>query len=189
MKRFYIAVLFFFFALPSARPQESYWGFKGGLNVADLGGKNLGYVSKLSWHAGGVGEFVMSPFVSLQVELVYSNQGAFTDNSREVKLNYQYINLPVFAKFYYLKNASFELGLQYGYLFKAAKKTPQYTETLSSVNRNDFAAVFGLAYDLGETVVLEVRYNLGISDTRGTDIVYDARMTNRVLQISVDFLF
>ncbi len=188
MNRFYIAVLFFFIGASPAWSQESYWGFKGGMNVADLGNKDLGYVTRLSWHAGGVGEFVMTPFISLQIELVYSSQGAFIDNSREVKINYQYANLPILAKIYFVEDASFEIGMQYGYLIKAAKKTPQYTEVLNA-NRNDFAAVFGLAYDLGQTVVFELRYNLGISDTRGTDIVYDARVTNRVLQISVDFLF
>jgi len=105
-------------------------------------------------------------------------------------LNYHYFNLPVLAKIYFVEDASFEMGMQYGYLFKAVKRTPQYTENLiSNINRNDFAAVFGVAYDLGNTVVFELRYNLGISDTRGADIIYEQRITNRVLQISVDFLF
>lgn len=189
MKKIYIILLIILASFQVAKSQESYWGIKGGMNVADLGGKELGYVTKLSWHAGGVGEFVLTPFISLQVELIYSNQGAVTDNTREVRLNYHYTNLPVLAKIYFLEDASFELGMQYGYLIKAVKRTPQYTEILTSVTRNDFSAVFGLAYDLGETVVFELRYNMGISDTRGANIIYEQRVTNRVLQISVGFLF
>jgi len=191
MRRLYFIILFVIISFQAARSQEVLWGVKGGMNVTDLGKKELGYVTKLAWHAGGFSEFIMTPFVSIQVELMYSLQGAATDASREVKLNYHYANLPIIAKLYFLEDASFELGFQYGYLVKAIKKTDYgYTENLNSqVNRNDFSLVFGFAYNLGETAVFNLRYNVGISDTRGADIIIEQRVTNRVLQLSIGFAF
>jgi len=191
MRRLFFIVLLVIISFQVARSQETLWGVKGGMNVTDIGRKELGYVTRLAWHAGGFGEFIMTPFVSIQIELMYSLQGAVTDASREVKLNYHYANLPIFAKIYFLEDASFNLGIQYGYLVKAIKKTDYgYTENLNNlVNRNDFSLVFGFAYNLGETVVFDLRYNMGISDTRGADIIYELRKTNRVLQFSVGVVF
>ncbi len=191
MRRLYFSILFVIISFQTAKSQETLWGVKGGMNVTDIGKKEMGYVTRLAWHAGGFGEFIMTPFVSIQIELMYSLQGAATDASREVRLNYHYANLPIFAKIYFLEDASFELGIQYGYLVKAIKKTDYgYTENLNSlVNRNDFSLVLGFAYNLGESIVFDLRYNMGISDTRGADIIYELRRTNRVLQLSFGYIF
>lgn len=190
MKKQLLFVSILFFSFSNSYPQEVEFGVKGGLNFSTLGKSDLGYVSRLGYHFGGTAEFITTPFFSIQTELVYSLQGAATDRSREVYLNYHYLNIPLLAKAYFYEDASFEIGIQYGYLLKAVDKSDYYTQDRSEdVNSNDFSAVFGLTYKLDEKFFFSLRYNLGISNTAKQDIVYEKRYTNRVFQLSLGYIF
>ena len=172
----------------SVSAQEVEFGAKAGLNVCTLGKSDLGFSSRIAYHVGGTAEFIMTPFFSLQTELMYSLQGAAVDRTQNIFLNYHYLNIPAFAKFYFYEHAAFELGFQYGRLLKAVNAN-YLGSTEDIVNKNDFSAVFGLAYKLNERFLFGLRYNLGISNTADRDIIYELRHTNRVLQISFGYLF
>jgi hypothetical protein len=171
-----------------ASAQEVELGAKAGMNVSNLG--KSGYLARIGYHAGGTAEFITTPFFSIQTELVYSLQGAALDRSQNIYLNYHYLNLPVLAKAYFYEDASFEIGMQYGFLMKAVNKSDIYSDEITSqVNRHDFAAVFGLNYKLGDSFNFGLRYNLGITNTQKQDVIYENRRTNRVLQISFGLVF
>ena len=190
MKKQLLFVLILFFSSSNSFSQEVEFGVKGGLNFSTLGKSELGYVSRLAYHFGGTAEFITTPFFSIQTELVYSLQGAATDRSREVYLNYHYLNIPLLAKAYFYEDASLELGIQYGLLLKAVDKTDYYSQDRSEdVKSSDFAAVFGLTYKLDEKFIFSLRYNLGISNTAKQDIIYEKRFTNRVFQLSLGYIF
>lgn len=180
---FYVAIVSFY-----SHAQEVEIGIKGGMNVATLGKSTLGFLPRVSYHLGGTAEFITTPFFSIQTELMYSLQGAAVDRSQNIYLNYHYLNIPLLAKAYFYEDASFEIGIQYGRLIKAVNES-YIGSTEDQVNKNDFAVVFGLAYKIGEKVNFGIRYNLGITNTADRDIIYEARHTNRVLQISLGYLF
>jgi hypothetical protein len=163
---------------------------KAGLNISDLGKQDFGFVSRLTYH-GGVGlEMKYTPFFSLQPELVYSLQGAAKDINREFRLNYHYLNLPVIARMYVYHDASFHLGLQYGFLLKAVDRDNINNDDITdSVNRHDLAGVIGFGYTLSEKLVFDLRYNIGFTNTAGFDVIFQQRVTNRVMQLSVGYLF
>lgn len=168
--------------------QEVEWGIKGGMNVATLGSSALGLDPRITYHLGGTAEFITTPFFSIQTELLYSLQGAAVDRTQNIYLNYHYLNIPLLAKAYFYEDASFEIGIQYGRLLKA-DNTSFIGIDESEINNNDFSAVFGLAYKIGDKVNFGLRYNLGITNTADRDIIYEARHTNRVLMISFAYLF
>lgn len=188
MKKLYIFFLPLIMLFNEARAQEVELGAKAGMNVSNLG--KSGYLARIGYHVGGTAEFITTPFFSIQTELVYSLQGAAIDRSQNIYLNYHYLNLPVLAKAYFYEDASFEIGMQYGFLMKAVNKSDVYTDEITSqVNRNDFAAVFGLNYKLGDRFNFGLRYNLGITNTQKQDVIYENRRTNRVLHISFGLIF
>lgn len=190
MNKFYLALLSLIFATNLAFSQEVELGVKAGMNISTLGKSDLGYVARVGYHLGGTAEFITTPFFSIQTELVYSLQGAALDRSREVYLNYHYLNIPLMAKAYFYEDASFLIGFQYGLLLKAVDKNELYSEDRSDdVNNSDFSAVFGLEYKLNEKFTFGLRYNLGITNTAKQDIIYERRLTNRVLQISFGYIF
>ena len=190
MNKFYFLVFSFFLTFNLAFCQDVQLGVKGGMNISTLGKSDLGYVSRMAYHVGGTAEFITTPFFSFQTELVYSLQGAALNSSREVYLNYHYLNIPLMAKAYFFEDASFLIGMQYGLLLKAVDKNEFYTEDRTDeVNKSDFAVVFGLEYKLNEKFTFGLRYNLGMTNTAKQDIIYEKRLTNRVLQLSLGYIF
>ena len=188
MKRIYLISFFVLFFVSSLFAQETQIGLKAGLNISDIGGKNVGYVTRLALHAGGFAEFVMTPFFSVQVDLMYSQQGAAVDRSREVMLNYHYLNVPVVGKAYFYEDASFDLGVQYGYLLKAVIDNSIYPSD-TEIKKHDFAAVVGLSYVLSDKVLFSLRYNIGLNSTIDENVIWELKKTNRVLQISLGYIF
>jgi len=188
MKPLHSLLIPFLFIANMAFAQEVEIGVRGGLNIATLGKSNLGFLPRIAYHVGGTAEFITTPFISIQTELMYSLQGAAVDRSQNINLSYHYLNVPLLVKAYFYEDASFELGFQYGRLLKAVNAS-YLGSTEDAVNKNDFAAVFGLAYKLDERLTFGLRYNLGISNTADRDIIYELRHTNRVLQISLGYIF
>ncbi|MCK5705407.1 MAG: PorT family protein [Cyclobacteriaceae bacterium] len=189
MNKYYLLILCLFLTLNQAFSQEVELGVKGGMNISTLGKSELGNVARIAYHFGGTAEFITTPFFSIQTELMYSLQGAATDQSRQVYLNYHYLNIPLLAKAYFYEDASFEIGVQYGLLLKAVDKNEFYSQDRSDeVSNSDFAVVFGLNYKLDEKFTFGFRYNLGITNTAKQDIIYEKRYTNRVLLISLGYI-
>lgn len=178
-----------FFSISFTYAQEVEWGAKAGMNISTLGKSDLGFNSRIAYHIGGTAEFITTPFFSVQTELVYSLQGAAIDRIQNIYLNYHYLNIPLLAKAYFYEDASFLIGVQYGYLLKAVDKNDFFVGDLDQINKSDFAAVFGVEYKFEEKFTFGFRYNLGISNTTNQKIVYEKRFTNRVLQISLGYIF
>jgi len=188
MKKLYFLLIPLLVYLQEVKSQDVVYGAKAGMNVTNLG--KSGYQSRIAYHLGGTAEFITTPFFSVQTELVYSLQGAVIDRSQNIYLNYHYLNVPFFGKAYFYEDASFEIGVQYGFLMNAVNKNDVYKETITDqVNRNDFSVVMGLNYLLDDKFNFGIRYNIGITNTQKQDVIYEQRLTNRVLQISCGLVF
>lgn len=189
MKILSLILIFSIGIMAHSKAQDVELSAKAGMNVATLGNADMGYASRIGYHLGGMAEFITTPFFSIQAELLYSLQGAATDQSHEIYLNYHYLNVPLLAKAYFYEHASFEIGIQYGFLLKAVEKNDIYSQNQSDlVKSSDFAGVFGVAYKLDEKFTFGVRYNLGTSNTAKQKVVYEQRLTNKVLQISIGYI-
>lgn len=170
--------------------QEVEWSARGGLNFCTLGKLDANFQPKIGYHVGLGAEFITTPYFSIQPELVYSLQGATIDQSEGIYLNYHYLNLPLVFKIYFLEEASFDLGAQYGFLLKATNKDDYGPENITDdVNRHDFALVFGFSYKLDEKFLFSLRYNMGLSNTGGQDVIFEQRLTNKTLQLTAAYIF
>lgn len=98
-------------------------------------------------------------------------------------LNLDYINIPLLAHLYIAKGLSVNAGVQYGYLASRKMHTENTTVTINKdgsytyadnpekddeeypfAKRHYFTIPFGISYEYAN-VVLDLRYNLGISKT------------------------
>ena len=169
--------------------QEHEVAIKGGININDLGGKSIPLYSTLGFHGGFYYERIISSYFSIQPELTISLQGAAFDRSNDTKLNYTYLNIPLLGKFYLVDDLAFEIGPQLGVLLSAKEVSDFGNIDISDQVRNtDFSVIFGLGYKYRGRTSLTFRYNLGISNTNLQDVVYEARLTNRVFQISLAYI-
>ncbi|KAF2518520.1 PorT family protein [Flavobacterium salilacus subsp. salilacus] len=168
--------------------QEIKFGVKAGLNIADFGGDAETEGSRTGFHAGGLAEFKLTETFSIQPELLYSMQGAKGKDiltGEEYDLKFDYINIPIMAKYYLMEGLSIEAGPQVGFLMSAKAEDEDIKDSYKSI---DIALNGGVAYDLPMGLFFQARYSAGISDI--SDIEgSDDKITNNVISLSVGYKF
>lgn|SRR5690554_93355 len=174
--------------------QQVKFGPKAGINLATLSGDDNSEL-KIGFHIGAVAEIKFNDKFSLQPELLYSTQGAKSKLIEDIKLNSDYINIPIMFKYYLVEGFSVEAGPQVGFLMKS-----EMTDGDSSVDMKDyyksvdFGLGFGLAYDLPQGLFVNARYNLGLSKVGeeqdfGDVTIEAADIKNSVIQIGIGYKF
>ncbi len=187
------------FAATGVAQQQVKFGPKAGVNFANLSNMDNSEM-KTGFHVGAVAEIKFNEKFSIQPEVVYSAQGTkFSSNNAEVKLNNDYINVPIMAKYYIVDGFSVEAGPQIGFLMKAEQEgsyggftgTTDMKDYYKSV---DFGVGLGLAYDLPMGLFFNARYNLGLSKvqedyTVGSVTFKADDVKNNVIQVGVGYKF
>jgi len=190
----------------SVNAQESIkFGIKAGVNFSTFGGDADNADSRTGFHAGAVAEFKLSENFSVQPELLYSQLGAKTEYNEsdglgiyrvEETAKYDYIALPILAKYYIIEGLSIEAGPQVGFLINAKGETKisaggesgtSEADVKDLTKSVDFGVAAGLAYDLPMGVFFQARYYAGLSNTY--DGEGNADIKNSAFQISVGYKF
>jgi len=207
MKKLLLSIITLTFML-QANAQEGtiQFGAKAGLNLTTLNGDIEGAKGRTSFHLGGMAEIPITNKLSIQPELLFSSQGAKTEGATLV---FNYLNVPVMAKYYVTNELSLEAGPQIGYLLSANLKYetsgdnnpgPNTTEERSStkaaekedvkddVKSIDFGINFGLGYKMENGLNFGLRYNLGLANANNFENS-SQEFKNGVFQISVGYFF
>ncbi|WP_051718632.1 porin family protein [Hymenobacter sp. IS2118] len=205
MKKAFFIVLLSVFCVPFAQAQL---GVKGGLNVAELTGREGESSSyKAFYHVGVFYEAKLLGALAIQPEVQYSVAGG---NLKSAFTNYdsklQYLTVPVLAKLT-LGPVFVEAGPQFGLLLSADQSgtmqlglapdgTPAYGNqsrpATGSFKRNDFSVVGGVGLKLAAGFSLGGRLVAGlndINDAKDLSGINDPRLQNRVFQLYAAFQF
>lgn len=181
----------------AAQAQDIKFGAKAGINIVTLGG-DIDASSVTSFHVGALAEFKLTEQFSIQPELVYSLQGASTEESRsgatiEYTTKYNYLNLPIMAKYYLMEGLSLHAGPQVGFLLSSKVEfegvegeTEEDVEDVSSI---DFGLAGGAEYELPIGIFFQARYYAGLSNTYNGEGSDDYKATNNVFSVSVGYKF
>lgn len=168
-------------------------GIKAGLNFANLDvsqSAGANYDNRTGYHAGAFA-LIKAGFIGVQPELIFSKQGtkySYTGGNGEA--NYDYINIPVMAKFYLPLGLNLQAGPQFGFLSKAQIKqtigSVKTTQDVKDESKNmDVAIGVGAGWDLPFGLTVDARYNIGVSKVNDTSGSGDVK--NRVFQVSVGY--
>ncbi|MFD0975301.1 porin family protein [Salinimicrobium gaetbulicola] len=185
------------------------FGAKAGVNFATVDGEDTGNIDgKTGFHLGLVAEIPISNSFAFQPEILYSSQGAKSkvsdtymnvNFSTKEDLTFDYINIPLLAKYAITPGLSLHAGPQVGFLVNA-KDEYEYvingekesgTEDMKDEIKNfDFAIAAGLSYKLEMGIFFNARYNAGLSNIIDDDgSSEDYNIHNNVFQLSVGFMF
>lgn len=190
MKR--IVIIFFAAVLISSTvlAQHANIGIKGGVNAYTIKGDNSsGFDTKIGFHIGLIGHIHISNQFALQPEVVYSVQGTqYSVSGQEVKLNLNYINIPLLFQYMFDNGFRLQAGPQVGFLASAkAKVGDNDTDVKTDFENIDLGLGLGASYvNPASNFGVDVRYNLGLSNINknGTTDYF-----NRGLQAGVFYLF
>jgi len=190
-------------AFMSVSAQETRFGVKAGANLATFTGDVDDAKSKVGFHVGGFAEIKLTDKFAIQPEILFSTQGAKSEESAlgskaEYKSNLSYLNIPVMAKYYVAEKFSIEAGPQIGFLLSAKEKYEFSGNGVSESGEEDakdfyksidFGVNFGAGYDFTENLSVGLRYNLGLSNIAETEEGSDAKVKNSVFSLSVGYKF
>lgn len=165
MKKLIVAVIILFIGVNSYS-QEFDLGVKGGINFSNIYGLeplNLEYKEGIV--VGVFAGIKFSDRIGLQVDALYSEQGAKFTGSGKFELTY--LNVPVVLKYYLVDDQPLyiQVGPQVGVLLKDDLRTViDNTSIKADGNDTDISAVMGMGYDFPYGIRIEGRFNLGITN-------------------------
>lgn len=164
-------------------------GLRGGLNVANTRNTESGETgSKPGLHIGLLAHTHITPAISLQPELYYSNQGGKSGN---INLNLNYLNVPVLVQYNFDNGFRLQTGPQLGLLVDVTDKTDGTNNNIISADdfkSTDVSWSFGAGYLTYSGIGFDARYNLGLSKIND-DQSRVGKTTNRVFQLGFFYLF
>ncbi|MCD9575974.1 porin family protein [Flavobacterium soyae] len=201
----------FLCAAAIAQDQKIKVGLKAGLNISSLtcDESELNSSAKTGFTAGAMVEIPLTKRISLQPELLYSQQGTKHSFSDEdvINSNYKgtielnYLNIPVMLKYFVLNGLSLQAGPQIGILFNAKNKYEdnflgyQNKDSFDLLNYSsgiDTSVNFGLGYQFKDKFYTDLRYNISYSNVfKESDVnrFINNDMKNRVFQITIGYFF
>ena len=160
---------------------------KIGMNFATLT-KADDSESRIGLVAGAELEYQISDIFSISGGALYSQQGCeWSEGGGTLTSKLDYINIPLLANVYVVKNLAVKVGLQPAFNVnskqKASKGDASAQEALDGTKTFDCSIPVGLSYEY-KNIVIDGRYNFGL-----TKINKHADSKNSVFQITLGYKF
>lgn len=181
------------FAFGAANAQEVSYGAKAGLNLSNFTGDAEGNSMKVGFQVGGFAEIMISDKFAIQPELLFSAQGAkmeekYDGETFKYDMNFNYLNIPVMAKYYISEEFSVEAGPQIGFLMSAKAKGDGGSEDVKDLyNSTDFGFNAGVGYNVTENINLGLRYTAGLSNIAKDSGDYKVGNSNIAFAVAYKF--
>jgi hypothetical protein len=151
------------------------FGIKAGANFADQAIDEIDVKSLADFHFGAYLNLNLSDKFGITPEVLYSAHGTEWD---EIKVDYDYIAIPVMVRFKPIKLLSLEAGPQFSFLTKA--EVEGVGDVKDQLKTNDFGLAFGAGVHLPLGLNAGLRYVLGFTDISD---VSEESIKNRTFQI------
>ena len=148
---------------------------KVGMTLAEVSADDTKF--KAGIVAGFEGQYQINNWFGLSVGLLYTQEGSKFKGNDNLKLNLEYLNVPVMAKFYPTKGLSLNIGLQPGFMTKAKAKASgdvqfkdesgHYVNEIDCkdlCNKFDLSVPMSIAYEFGGGLSIEARYTSGLTN-------------------------
>ena len=160
---------------------------KIGMNFATLT-KADDSESRIGLVAGAELEYQLTDIFSISGGALYSQQGCEWSEDGSTRTNkLDYINIPILANVYVVKNLAVKVGLQPAFNVnskqKASKGDASAQDALDGTKTFDCSIPVGLSYEY-KNFVIDGRYNFGL-----TKINKHADSKNSVFQITLGYKF
>jgi hypothetical protein len=149
-------------------------GIKAGANFANQDVKDISVKSVTDYLAGAYVNINFSDKWGITPEVLYTAYGSEVDN---LKLDLDYVAIPVMLRFKPISLISLEAGPQFSFLTKANYNGSDFMDQLKN---NDFGLAFGAGLHLPLGLNAGVRYVLGFTDIND---VSSESIKNRTFQV------
>ncbi|WP_278353072.1 porin family protein [Chryseobacterium gleum] len=162
------------------------FGLKAGLNISTISNNNAN--SKAGFYGGVFANIPVAQDFSVQPEVLYSGQGAKAKANSNIKLNTDYIAVPVMLQYNLIPNLYVEAGPQFAFLISAKGKGNGATvDVKDDFKTFDFGLGLGAGYYFTQNIGVNVRYTAGLTKIAKEDDGDSSK--NGVFQIGLAYKF
>lgn len=193
-------------ALGATLCNAQYFGIRGGLNLANIGGDAENNSMRPGFHIGAYYQSALSDKILFEPEVQFSLQGSNAeDDTFGFDQSITMLNIPLMAKYLVSDDFSINAGPYIGLILSAeAQSDAGDVDNKDFFRSLDYGLGLGATYELPSGLNLSLRYTLGLADITddqgGTETVIidgfpieveieEQRITNQVIQFSVGYLF
>ena len=156
-----------------------------------------GVKMKFGLVAGAEGIYQVSDMFALSGGLLYSMQGFKTDTTLDLKMNTEYLNIPILANIYVAQGLALKAGVQFGLLTKAKAKgkygnIEEDIDIKDHMKSLDLSIPVGVSYEINNSFTIDARYNFGLSKIAKDDdhhYDYTAKAYNSVFMLTLGYKF
>ena len=177
MKKVVLLFILFVFSLSQADAQEFDFIPRIGLNLANTYPESFADM-RPGLNIGVAEEIRFSKLFALEPGVYYSMQGYQQENAKgeTARLKADYLNIPVYAKFYLYRGFHLFAGPQVGFNVRAKSSNYIFVSAPTPVHQSeydfsgdkkeeirncDFSVLMGLGYTFDMGLVISANYNLG----------------------------
>ena len=180
MKKVLLSIAALFTVATYASAQETGFGFgpKVGINLSNQTLFDGDYKTGLT--AGVFADYRFSNLFALSADVLYSRQGAKGDDA---KIKTDNLNIPILANFYLVKGLAVKAGVQPGFLLGANDGMKDAFKTF------DLAVPVGVSYDFNCGLILDARYNIGVTKVAKAEYSDDSKIRNSVFAVTAGWRF
>ena len=173
--------------------------------------------------AGGIvgveAEYMLTDNFSLAAGLTYGEQGSGYEDYEEnysgakvelkdLKVDLDYLNIPVVANYYLFRGFAVKAGVQFGFLTSAKIKGKTITTINGSttttemedkkignqdfkdtLEKFDLSIPMGISYEFKVPIVIDLRYNLGLTKVNKESVSGVNDYKNNVVSLTVGYKF
>ncbi len=181
MKKFMMMVAMAFATLTASAQAEA-----GTVSLKPLVGITVANITdgngdaKVGLAAGAELGYQLNESFAVTAGAIYSMQGA---KSEGVKLNLDYINIPILANYYITKGLAVKAGIQPAFKVKSEAKADVVSVDMDGFKSFDLSIPVGLSYEVSDFVI-DARYNWGM-----TKVFEGFDSKNTVFQFTVGYKF
>lgn len=162
---------------------------KVGIGIGALSGEWKTYSgvdnkTRIGLVAGIEGEYYATEWLGIALGVNYAQQGwKMEGNGLEETFKYDYLNVPLTGNFYVAKGLALKTGVQFGFLMSAKIGDSDVKDACKKLN---LSIPIGVSYEYSN-VVLDLRYNLGLSNTNKADD--GNKLRSNLFQITLGYKF
>lgn len=179
------------------------------LDEGGLSGVTLDKSPIVAASIGVEAEYQLAPQFSLAAGLNYSLQGSgWKDKDisvsgqvvklKDAKVELGYVNIPVTANYYLFKNFAVKAGVQFGFLTNASAKSTAENDKnkvdtdvdmKDECKKVDISIPLGISYQFKVPIVLDLRYNLGLTKVNKESEPGEKDLKNNSVMLTVGYKF
>jgi opacity protein-like surface antigen len=162
------------------------FGVKAGLNVSEVSSNDS--KAKAGFYGGVFANIPVASSFSVQPEVLYNGVGAKSTYNSDVKLNLDYISVPVMLQYNLVPNFYVEAGPQFGFLISSKIKGNGATVDVKDNHKGfDFGIGLGAGYYFTPNIGVNARFTAGISDVVKNHT--GSAIRNNVFQVGLAYKF